>query len=208
VDDEIRSRDEQVVAGRGGAHNAEHVLAEAERITCSIGVRRRCRREVPPPGSTESVTPRYRCVPQTPCSGIASAMLSGSPVVCLVEDPLRLFVRGRHRRDRAFVERRLGVLVGFGAGARGASAWSAATASRSRAALIARCSRSSSTARGGNSVKYSARWIPRASRSRYSIVSRFLPAHRMMPSGGAPTAYVRNVRASEDTARSGPSRPA
>ena len=31
-DDEIRRRDEQVLAGGGGAHGAEGVLAEAERI--------------------------------------------------------------------------------------------------------------------------------------------------------------------------------
>ena len=31
-DDEIRRRDEQVLAGSGGAHDAESVLAEAERI--------------------------------------------------------------------------------------------------------------------------------------------------------------------------------
>lgn len=31
-DDEIRRRDEQVLAGGGGAHDAEGVLAEAERI--------------------------------------------------------------------------------------------------------------------------------------------------------------------------------
>jgi hypothetical protein len=31
-DDEIRRRDEQVLAGGGGAHNAEDVLAEAERM--------------------------------------------------------------------------------------------------------------------------------------------------------------------------------
>lgn len=31
-DDEIRRRDEQVLAGGGGAHDAEAVLAEAERI--------------------------------------------------------------------------------------------------------------------------------------------------------------------------------
>ena len=36
---------------------------------------------------------------------------------------------------------------------------------------------------GGISVMYSATWIPRTSRLRYSTVSRFLPAHRMMPSG-------------------------
>ena len=31
-DDEIRRRDEQVLAGGGGAHDAEDVLAEAERM--------------------------------------------------------------------------------------------------------------------------------------------------------------------------------
>jgi len=34
-DDEIRCRDEQVLAGGGGAHDAEDVLAEAEHIICS-----------------------------------------------------------------------------------------------------------------------------------------------------------------------------
>lgn len=34
-DDEIRRRDEQVLSGGGGAHDAEDVLAEAERINRS-----------------------------------------------------------------------------------------------------------------------------------------------------------------------------
>ena len=38
-DDEIRRRDEQVLAGGGGAHDAEDVLAEAERIIRAKPVR-------------------------------------------------------------------------------------------------------------------------------------------------------------------------
>ena len=52
-------------------------------------------------------------------------------------------------------------------------------ASRARARATAWCNRRSSSSRGGSSVRYSATWIPLRPRSRYSTVSRFLPAQRM-----------------------------
>ena len=46
--------------------------------------------------------------------------------------------------------------------------------------MTASCRRCCSTSRGGNSVRYSATWMPLRPRSRYSTVSRFLPAQRMI----------------------------
>ena len=55
--------------------------------------------------------------------------------------------------------------------------------SRSRARTTASWRRRSRSSRGGSSVRYSATWMPLRPRSRYSTVSRFLPAQRMRAMG-------------------------
>ena len=64
-----------------------------------------------------------------------------------------------------------------------------------RARMIASRSRCWRSSRAGNSVRYAATWIHRGASSSSSIVSFFLPAHRMSPSG-IPSPRCRSWRSS------------